>query len=110
MRYSTSGMRASGTSSRRAPRAGPWARRARARSGYLYRALTDSHGPLGDLSLLASNDPRVRFAAEDRLRAAGVAGIAALEALIAADDIPQALQDRATDLRGTILCEGAITA
>lgn len=64
--------------------------------------------PLGDLALLASHDPRVRFAAEDRLRAAGPTGVDALARLAAHDDVPEPLRSRAADLLGSLLHEGAV--
>jgi regulator of sirC expression with transglutaminase-like and TPR domain len=64
--------------------------------------------PVGDLTLLASPDPRVRFDAEDRLRQAGADGRLALERLLAIEEAPPELRERATDLLGTIRREGAL--
>lgn len=66
--------------------------------------------PVGDLVGLASPDPRVRFAAEDRLRAAGPAGVAALDRLLAVERLPDVLRARAADLVGSILHDRAVDA
>ncbi|MBL9089450.1 MAG: tetratricopeptide repeat protein [Planctomycetia bacterium] len=66
--------------------------------------------PVGDLVGLASPDPRVRFAAEDRLRAAGVAGLEALGRLLLVDALPEPLRARAADLVGSILHDRAVEA
>jgi regulator of sirC expression with transglutaminase-like and TPR domain len=66
--------------------------------------------PVGDLAGLASSDPRVRFAAEDRLRAAGPAGIEALGRLLAVEELPEPLRARAADLAGSILHDRAVEA
>jgi regulator of sirC expression with transglutaminase-like and TPR domain len=61
-----------------------------------------------DVVLLASENPRVRFDAEDRLREAGAEGRIALERLLAVDEAPSGLRERATDLLGTIRREEAL--
>jgi regulator of sirC expression with transglutaminase-like and TPR domain len=66
--------------------------------------------PAGDVLLLASEDPRLRFGAEDRLRQAGYDGRVALERMLAVDETPDALRDRATDLLGTLRRETALAA
>jgi regulator of sirC expression with transglutaminase-like and TPR domain len=66
--------------------------------------------PIGDLALLASPSPRVRFDAEDRLRRAGPEGRVALERLLAVEETPADLRDRAADLLGTIRREAALAA
>lgn len=66
--------------------------------------------PVGDLAGLASPDPRVRFAAEDRLRAAGPAGVEALGRLLLVDELPEPLRARAADLVGSILHDRAVDA
>ncbi len=66
--------------------------------------------PVGDLALLASADPRQRFAAEERLAKAGPRGIEALARLVACDGVPDALRARASDLHGRLLYEGAVAA
>jgi len=66
--------------------------------------------PIGALSALASPDPRVRFAAEDRLRAAGPGGIEALGRLLSCDPVPDGLRVRAQDLLGCLVREQAVEA
>lgn len=66
--------------------------------------------PVGDLALLAARDPRVRFAAEGRLRDAGPAGWNALARLAACDPLPELLRARVTDLLGTLLRERTVDA
>jgi regulator of sirC expression with transglutaminase-like and TPR domain len=66
--------------------------------------------PIGDLTLLTSTDPRVRFAAEDRLRAAGADGVLALERLFDTNGVPDDLIDRADDLHEEILSGLAVEA
>jgi regulator of sirC expression with transglutaminase-like and TPR domain len=66
--------------------------------------------PVGDLALLAARDPRVRFAAETRLRAAGAAGRSALGRLVACEPVPAILRARAADLLGTLLRELTVEA
>ncbi len=66
--------------------------------------------PVGDLALLASPDPRVRLAAEERLRQAGPRGVEALERLTACEGVPEGLRNRAQDLAGTLLGESAVRA
>lgn len=66
--------------------------------------------PVGDLAGLASPDPRVRFAAEDRLRAAGAAGVEALGRLLSVEELPEPLRARAADLVGSILHDRAVDA
>jgi regulator of sirC expression with transglutaminase-like and TPR domain len=66
--------------------------------------------PVGDLAHLASADPRVRFAAEDRIRAAGPDGRRALARLLDCGGVPDPLRDRAADLLGSLLREGAVAA
>lgn len=66
--------------------------------------------PVGDLALLAARDPRVRFAAERRLREAGVSGRRALSRLVACEPIPALLRARAADLLGTLVRELTVDA
>ncbi len=66
--------------------------------------------PVGDLALLAARDPRVRFAAEARLREAGPAGWDALAQLAACDPLPPLLRARASDLLGTLRRERTVAA
>jgi len=56
-----------------------------------------------ELRSLASVDSRLRLAAEERLTAAGPAGIEALAQLLACEEIPDALRARATDLHGALV-------
>lgn len=64
--------------------------------------------PVGDLALLAARDPRVRFAAEARLRLAGAAGWHALARLAACDPLPDLLRARVADLLGSLLRERTV--
>jgi len=66
--------------------------------------------PVGDLALLAARDPRVRFAAEARLRDAGGAGRTALARLVACEPLPDVLRARAADLLGTLRRERTVEA
>lgn len=66
--------------------------------------------PVRDLVALGSPDPRVRFAAEERLAAAGPAGLAALGRLLAADGVPDPLRRRAVDLAGALVHDAAVVA
>ncbi len=66
--------------------------------------------PVGALAALASADPRVRFPAEERLRAAGPAGIEALGRLLSCDPLPEVLRARAQDLLGCLVREQAVAA
>lgn len=66
--------------------------------------------PVGALAALASPDPRVRFPAEDRLRAAGPQGIEALGRLLSCDPLPDELRLRAQDLIGCLVREQAVAA
>jgi regulator of sirC expression with transglutaminase-like and TPR domain len=59
--------------------------------------------PVGELRSLASPDPRLRLAAEERLAQAGPAGIEALARLLACHGVPDVLRTRATELHGTLV-------
>lgn len=63
-----------------------------------------------DPDLLASRDPRVRFAAEDRLRRAGPVGLEALARFVNTQGLSGAQRAPAADLLGSVLREGALEA